>query len=187
VSSTVHVTLRCRPARAAGNPTQSRLLDPHGAYPQAKGGAKRPFDIPSLGMVLCLVRAMRFGRQMYRRSGRRIFPATAHRGTSSAKGGSSHAVEVGQRSSQSFRTIATAAGVSEFDAKLLMNHAIPGVNAGYITRHKHASRCEPVFRADPMADISKFSIVTYERKPGHWRAPLPEGPRWDCRRGRQGA
>jgi hypothetical protein len=37
---------------------------------------------------------------------------------------------------QSFRTIATAAGVSEFDAKLLMNHAIPGVNAGYVTRHK---------------------------------------------------
>ena len=37
---------------------------------------------------------------------------------------------------QSFRTIATAAGVSEFDAKLLMNHAILGVNAGYITRHK---------------------------------------------------
>src|SRR4030088_2250161 len=37
---------------------------------------------------------------------------------------------------QSFRTIATVAGVSEFDAKLLMNHAIPGVNAGYITRHK---------------------------------------------------
>jgi hypothetical protein len=25
----------------------------------------------------------------------------------------------------------TAAGVSEFDAKLLMNHAIPAVNAGY--------------------------------------------------------
>ena len=37
---------------------------------------------------------------------------------------------------QTFRTIATAAGVSEFDAKLLMNHAIPGVNAGYVTRHK---------------------------------------------------
>jgi hypothetical protein len=43
---------------------------------------------------------------------------------------------VGQRLRQSFRTIATAAGVSEIDAKLLMNHAIPGVNAGYITRHK---------------------------------------------------
>jgi hypothetical protein len=37
---------------------------------------------------------------------------------------------------QTFRTIATAAGVSEIDAKLLMNHAIPGVNAGYITPHK---------------------------------------------------
>src|SRR5262245_27379560 len=37
---------------------------------------------------------------------------------------------------QTFRTVATVAGVSEFDAKLLMNHAIPGVNAGYITRHK---------------------------------------------------
>ena len=37
---------------------------------------------------------------------------------------------------QTFRTIATSAGVSEFDAKLLMNHVIPGVNAGYITRHE---------------------------------------------------
>jgi hypothetical protein len=37
---------------------------------------------------------------------------------------------------QTFRTIATAIGVSEIDAKLLMNHAMPGVNAGYITRHK---------------------------------------------------
>ena len=37
---------------------------------------------------------------------------------------------------QTFRTIATAASVSEIDAKLLMNHTIPGVNAGYITRHK---------------------------------------------------
>jgi hypothetical protein len=27
-------------------------------------------------------------------------------------------------------------GVSEIDAKLLMNHSIPDVNAGYITRHK---------------------------------------------------
>ena len=26
--------------------------------------------------------------------------------------------------------------MSEFDARLLMNHAIQGVNAGYITRHK---------------------------------------------------
>jgi hypothetical protein len=33
-------------------------------------------------------------------------------------------------------------------------------------------RREPVFRGDAMADISKFSIVTYERKPGRWRAAI---------------
>ncbi len=42
----------------------------------------------------------------------------------------------------------------------------------YYAAVTHASRCEPVFRGDPMADISKFSIVTYERKPGHWRAAI---------------
>ena len=42
----------------------------------------------------------------------------------------------------------------------------------YYVAVTHASRCEPVFRGDPMADISKFSIVTYERKPGHWRAAI---------------
>ncbi|WP_245468005.1 hypothetical protein [Mesorhizobium sp. M1D.F.Ca.ET.043.01.1.1] len=37
---------------------------------------------------------------------------------------------------QTFRTIAQAAGVAELDVHLLMNHSIPGVNAGYITRNK---------------------------------------------------
>ena len=35
---------------------------------------------------------------------------------------------------QSYRTLAQAAGVSELDIHLLMNHSLPGVNAGYITR-----------------------------------------------------
>ena len=35
-----------------------------------------------------------------------------------------------------FRTIAQAAGVAELDVHLLMNHSIPGVNAGHITRNK---------------------------------------------------
>ena len=107
--------------------------------PRPKGGAKRAFDIPlSRQMVLCLVRAIRFGRQMYPpQAADWIFPADSESG---------HLVEQkedratlskwGNDLRQSFRTIATAAGVSEFDAKLLMNHAIPGVNAGYITRHK---------------------------------------------------
>jgi site-specific recombinase XerD len=107
--------------------------------PKPKGGAKRAFDIPmSREMVLCLVRAIRFGRQMYpSQAAEWIFPADSASG---------HIVEQkedratlskwGNDLRQSFRTIATAAGVSEFDAKLLMNHTIPGVNAGYITRHK---------------------------------------------------
>ena len=33
-------------------------------------------------------------------------------------------------------------------------------------------RRERVFRGASMADISEFSIVTYERKPGHWRAAI---------------
>jgi site-specific recombinase XerD len=107
--------------------------------PKPKGGSKRAFDIPlSREMVLCLVRAMRFGRQMY--------PSQAAEWVFPADSASGHLVEQkedratlskwGNDLRQSFRTIATAAGVSEFDAKLLMNHAIPGVNAGYITRHK---------------------------------------------------
>jgi integrase len=104
-----------------------------------KGGAKRAFDIPlSREMILCLIRAIRFGRRMYpSQASEWVFPADSESG---------HLVEHkedravlskwGNDLRQSFRTIATAAGVSEFDAKLLMNHAIPGVNAGYVTRHK---------------------------------------------------
>jgi hypothetical protein len=107
--------------------------------PKPKGGAKRAFDIPlSREMIRCLVRAIRFGREMH--------PSTALEWVFPADSATGHLVEQKEdRSSlskwgndlrQSFRTIATAAGVSEFDARLLMNHAIPGVNAGYITRHK---------------------------------------------------
>jgi hypothetical protein len=43
---------------------------------------------------------------------------------------------MGQRSAQSYRTLAQAAGVSELDIHPLMNHSLPGVNAGYITRDR---------------------------------------------------
>jgi site-specific recombinase XerD len=107
--------------------------------PRPKGGAKRSFDIPlSREMILCLIRVIRVGRQMYPTQALQwIFPADSASG---------HLIEQkedrailskwGNDLRQSFRTIAAAAGVSEFDARLLMNHAIPGVNAGYITRHK---------------------------------------------------
>jgi hypothetical protein len=37
---------------------------------------------------------------------------------------------------QTDRTVAQAAGIADLDIHLLMNHAVPGVNAGYITRSK---------------------------------------------------
>ncbi len=107
--------------------------------PKPKGGAKKAFDIPlSREMILCLVRAMRFSRQMHPdRADQWVFAAASDEG---------HLVEQkeerdvlskwGNDLRQSFRTLAQTAGVSEFDARLLMNHALPGVNAGYITRHK---------------------------------------------------
>lgn len=66
-----------------------------------------------------------------------VFPADSDSGhLAETKEDRSELSKWGNDLRQTFRTIATAAGVSEIDAKLLMNHSIPGVNAGYITRHK---------------------------------------------------
>ena len=104
-----------------------------------KGGKKRAFDIPlSRQMILCLIRAIRFGREMHPSQAREwVFPADSASGhLAETKEDRDELSKWGNDLRQTFRTIATAAGVSEIDAKLLMNHAMPGVNAGYITRHK---------------------------------------------------
>jgi site-specific recombinase XerD len=104
-----------------------------------KGGRKRAFDIPlSREMILCLIRAIRFGRQMHPlQSQKWVFPGESASGhLAETKEDRDILSKWGNDLRQTFRTIATAAGISEFDAKLLMNHSIPGVNAGYVTRHK---------------------------------------------------
>jgi site-specific recombinase XerD len=104
-----------------------------------KGGRKRAFDIPlSREMVLCLIRAIRFGRQMYPSQAQEwVFPGDSESGhLAETKEDRGTLSKWGNDLRQTFRTIAAVAGVSEFDAKLLMNHSIPGVNAGYITRQK---------------------------------------------------
>jgi len=104
-----------------------------------KGGRKRTFDIPlSREMILCLIRAIRFGRQMYPSHAQEwVFPGDSASGhLAETKEDRDTLSKWGNDLRQTFRTIATAAGVSEFDAKLLMNHSIQGVNAGYVTRHK---------------------------------------------------
>lgn len=107
--------------------------------PRPKGGADRAFDIPlSRQMIKCVVRAIRFGRQMH--------PSEARTWLFTADSAAGHLIEHkedrrvlskwGNDLRQTYRTIATSAGVSDLDARMLMNHSVPGVNAGYITRHK---------------------------------------------------
>lgn len=107
--------------------------------PRPKGGAKRAFDIPlSREMMLSLIRAIRLGRIMYpMQAGAWIFPSESEEGhLCEQKESRNRLAKWGNDLRQTYRTLAAAAGVSEIDARLLMNHAIQGVNAGYITRHK---------------------------------------------------
>ena len=107
--------------------------------PRPKGGEEKAFDIPlSRPMIRCIIRAIRLGRMVYpEQANIWLFPAESETG---------HLVEHKEERSvlskwgndlrQSYRTLAQAAGVSELDVHLLMNHSLPGVNAGYITRDK---------------------------------------------------
>jgi integrase len=107
--------------------------------PRPKGGEAKAFDIPlSRPMIRCIIRAIRWGRIMYCEQAKSwLFPADSEPG---------HLVEHkeeravlfkwGNDLRQSYRTLAQAAGISELDIHLLMNHSLPGVNAGYITRDR---------------------------------------------------
>jgi hypothetical protein len=85
-----------------------------------------------------LDRAIRFGREMYPlQAAQWVFPAGGAPGhIAETKEDRDELSKWGNDLRQTFRNVATAAGVSDFDAKLLMNHAIPGANADYVTRHK---------------------------------------------------
>jgi site-specific recombinase XerD len=107
--------------------------------PRPKGGEEKAFDIPlSRPMIRCIIRAIRLGRMLHAEHAKTwLFPADSEMG---------HLVEHkeernvlskwGNDLRQSYRTLAQAVGVSELDVHLLMNHSLPGVNAGYITRDK---------------------------------------------------
>lgn len=107
--------------------------------PKPKGGEVKAFDIPlSRAMIRCLVRVMRIGRTLYSQQSREwLFPAESESGhITEHKEKRSELSKWGNDLRQTFRTVAQAAGVPELDVHLLMNHSIPGVNAGYITRNK---------------------------------------------------
>jgi hypothetical protein len=89
-------------------------------------------------MIRCIIRAIRLGRIVYPAQAKSwLFPAeseTGHLMEHKEKRGVLS--KWGNDLRQSYRTLAQAAGVSELDIHLLMNHSLPGVNAGYITRDR---------------------------------------------------
>lgn len=107
--------------------------------PKPKGGAKKAFDIPlSRAMVRCVIRAMRWARLLYPEQAEFwLFPADSEQGHIAVhKEKRNDLPKYGNDLRQTFRTIAQIAGVSELDARLLMNHALGDVNTGYITRDR---------------------------------------------------
>ncbi len=107
--------------------------------PNPKGGEAKAFVIPlSCQMIRCIVRAMRFARRMH--------PEEAQTWLFPAESASGHIVEHkedrkdlrywGNDLRQTYRTAGQPAEINEVDMHLLMNHSVPGVNGGYITRMK---------------------------------------------------
>lgn len=104
-----------------------------------KGGELRAFDIPlSRAMIQSICRLRRIGPILHPDSGRDwLFPGDAPCGhMTEHKEDRSVLSHWGNDLRQTYRTLAQAAEVSEVDMHLLMNHALPGVNSGYITRAK---------------------------------------------------
>jgi integrase len=107
--------------------------------PKPKGGEEKAFDIPlSRTMINCLVRVMRLGRALYPVQAREwVFPADSACGhIVEHKEDRATLAKWGNDLRQTYRTIAQTVGIGDLDIHLLMNHAVAGVNAGYITRSK---------------------------------------------------
>jgi integrase len=107
--------------------------------PKPKGGEEKAFDIPlSRAMIRCLVRVMRIGRVLDpARAQEWLFPADSTSGhIAEHKEDRATLAKWGNDLRQTYRTIAQTAGIADLDIHLLMNHTVPGVNAGYITRNK---------------------------------------------------
>ncbi len=108
--------------------------------PRPKGGRSRAFDIPlSRAMIRSIVRAIRAGRILHPKAAEDgwLFPAASESGhIAEQKEDRAVLGKYANDLRQSYRTLAQAAGVAEIDAHLLMNHALPGVNAGYLTKGK---------------------------------------------------
>ncbi|MGE3988615.1 integrase [Pseudorhodoplanes sp.] len=139
--------------------------------PRPKGGNERAFDIPlSRAMIRCIVRAIRVGRMLYPdQADSWIFPADSGSGhIEEHKEDRTELSKWGNDLRQSYRTIAQSANISKLDIHLLMNHSVPGVNEGYITRDKllknHLRQLQERISSVVLGHASK----SHSKQPYHW-------------------
>ena len=156
--------------------------------PRPKGGADRAFDIPlSRAMMRCLVRAIRAGRMlMPNNDGGWVFAAESQDGHMvEHKENRKVLAKWGNDLRQTYRTMGQIAGLSEIDMHLLMNHSLPGVNAGYITRAKLISghlRATQEKLTKTIFDGGKLDAARWPNLPSRMvgdrrRDPVPADPR----------
>jgi integrase len=163
--------------------------------PRPKGGAKRAFDIPlSREMIRCLVRAMRASRMLHPENAERwIFAADSEEGhLVEHKEDRAQLSKWGNDLRQTYRTLGQAAGLSEVNMHLLMNHKLSGVNEGYITRDKlmsdhlrHAQQALSTYIVEAAAKAPRGGAAReriWPRLPSRWMGdpsldPTPPDPR----------
>ena len=127
--------------------------------PKPKGGKKKAFDIPlSRQMILCLIRAIRLGRQMYPVQALEwVFPADSASGhLTETKEGRDVLSKWGNDLRQTFRTIATAAGVSE---KHLFQDVDDSNVVTLIFEVEDLKRAEGFFTSDDLRETMQKSGV----------------------------
>ncbi len=101
--------------------------------PKPKGGTARAFDLPlSRRMLWCLAKARRAGRKLH--ASEWVFPSATSKSGHIEECKEKNGMKTGHALRHTWRTLAQQAGVTELDAKLIMNHSIPGANAGYLSR-----------------------------------------------------
>lgn len=139
-----------------------------------KGGESKAFDVPlSRAMMECIFRLRRIAPIIYPASGREwLFPSDAPSGhLQEHKEDRAVLSHWGNDLRQTYRTLGQAAEVSEVDMHLLMNHSLPVVNAGYITRSK-------LMRDHLRTQQEKLSQFLVGSSVGRGRRPSSELSRW---------
>jgi len=125
------------------------------------------FDIPlSRPMLEAIIRLRRLAPVMYPvAAGTWLFPSDAPVGhLIEHKEDRSVLSHWGNDLRQTYRTLGQAAGLTDVDMHLLMNHALPGINAGYITRSK-------LMRDHLRRQQEKLSHFVIDAVAGHGRRP----------------